>query len=172
MKADVIGIGAVLAATLACLAVVPDWPHRHLDDPSYWGVIGYGLAVLAVGRLRLTGRRGTHAERRLLALFLAGMPVVYLACGLRFGASAGWMLGETAAALVFWGMAVAGLRRRGSWLAVGIVAHGMWDTAHHSLWPQGLEGPVPDWYVVACLLIDGAVGLYAAAQAHLWSTST
>ena len=50
---DIVGVGVKrsgnllrIGAALSALVVVPDLPHRHLDDPAYWGVVGFALVVI------------------------------------------------------------------------------------------------------------------------------
>lgn len=151
------------AATVAMFWVVPSWPFAHLDDPGHWGVLGYVLVLGLVLRLRLKGARGTRTERRLLALFLAGMPVVYVADWFRFGGELLWLGIELVGVLVFWTLAVLGTRSSPWFLVAGLAAHGVWDAAH-----VGRTAFVADWYTVGCFLVDMAVAVYAAGQVSLW----
>lgn len=64
------------AATTAALAVVPDWPHRNLTDPNYWGVVGFLLLVLWLLVRRAGSWNPGSANRRTILAFLALVPVV------------------------------------------------------------------------------------------------
>jgi hypothetical protein len=56
---------------------------------------------------------------------------------------------------------VAGVRRAPWLLAAGIAGHGLlWDA-----WHFNRGGFVPDWYVLACLVVDLTFGFYVATQA-------
>lgn len=142
------------AVTAGLILVVPGSPLAHLDDPSYWGVLGYLVALALLFGPRLAGRRRPRQERRVLLLFLVGMPVVYLADWLRFGGGPGWLAVELAGAALYWTLA---WRWRASvpWLAAGIAAHGLWDLAHWGRTPF-----VPDWYALGCFAVDLALALH------------
>ena len=162
-RLDPLGIAAVAAATISLLWIVPELPIAHLDDPSHWGVLGYALTLVTVLALRLRGARGTRTERRVLAIFLAGMPLVYVADWLRFGGSGAWLGIELVGTAVFVPLAWWGAKRWPWVLAAGIAAHGLWDLLHYQR-----TSFVPDWYTIGCAVIDFAGGLYAAAQVELW----
>lgn len=153
----------VAAATWTLFWLVPGFPLAHLDDPGHWGVLGYLLVLALVLRLRLKGARGTRSERRLLALFLAGMPVVYVADWLRFGGPPAWLWIELLGVVCFWALALLGWRRSPWFLVAGLFAHGLWDAAH-----TGRTGFVADWYTVGCFLVDLAFAVYAAGQVRFW----
>lgn len=143
----------VAAATGTLPWIVPENPLLHLDDPSHWGLIGY-LGVLFL----LLRRAGRGVPRRTLTLFLAGMPLIYLANWLRHGGTSGWLTVELSGLASFGFLAWMGRFRAGWWLAVGIAAHGLWDVAH-----VGVAPFVPDWYATACAIVDVAMGGYVAA---------
>ncbi len=153
----------VAAVTVALFWVVPGLPLAHLDDPGHWGVIGYALVLALVLRLRLKGARGSRTERRLVGLFLAGMPVVYVADWLRFGGALPWLWIELAGVAAFWTLAALGVRRSPWFLVAGLAAHGFWDAAH-----TGRTQFVADWYTVGCFLVDLAFAVYAAGQVRFW----
>ncbi len=141
-------------ASFAALAVVPDWPHRHLDDPSYWGLLGY-LIVFAVflARPRASWAAGGSA-RRLIRLFLLGLPLVYVADWLRFGGTSLEFAVELAG-LGLWVVLAVLARRSDLALWLGCVGHAAWDALHF-----GRVGFVPDWYVAACLAVDIGLGAF------------
>ena len=150
----------LLAATGFALTRVPAFPRLYADDPNSWGVwAGLVGALLLAGR----GLRGAEPRRfkTVLAGFLFGMPLVYLADWLRFGGSVPWLGIELVGAGVYWALLVWGLRRGIRALAVGVGLHALWDLIHY-----GTSSYVPDWYVVACVIIDGAV-----AAAVLWAVA-
>ncbi len=142
-------------ASLALLAIVPENPLVHLDDPSHWGVIGYVIVVaLLVGR-ELTTKPRSH-PRLLLGGFLAGMPLVYVADWIRFGGPLAHLWIELGGTVLYGSIAVAAVSRAPGLLAVGIASHAVWDLAHY-----GRSSYVPDWYVVGCVVVDLAIGFFA-----------
>ena len=149
-----LAFGLLALATAAALLFVPDWPHRHLDDPAYWGVIGY-LAILPFlwGARHQTFGPATR-NRQLILLFLLALQVVYVAGWLRFGGSPTELVVQLAG-LALW-IGIAALARRADlvlWL--GCAAHAAWDGFHH-----GRIDFIPGWYALACLVIDLGMGLF------------
>ncbi len=61
---------------------------------------------------------------------------------------------------VFFVLALFGLWFDWWWLAVGLVAHGGWDLAHH---PRRGHRGVPAWYVPFCAAYDWAVAAVVVA---------
>lgn len=141
-------------ATVAALGVVPSWSLRYLTDPSYWGVIGFSALVLWL-LLRGPGRswRAGSSNRRTILLFLAAVPVVYVADWLRFGGS-GLELGVELGGLACWFFLTGFARRSDTVLWLGCALHGLWDALHF-----GRVDFVPEWYAAACLAAD--IGLAA-----------
>ncbi len=145
----------LVVATVAMFWIVPEPPWKHLDDPAHWGVLGYVATLLIIVSLRWRGIRGNRRERDLYVFFLAGMPIIYLAGWLRFGSDAGWFWIEVAGGVVYWTLAWLGFRRSPWFLVVGIAAHALWDA-----WHYGVQNFIPNWYVVGCVVIDLALGIY------------
>ncbi len=141
----------VAAATASLAWIVPELPLVHLDDPSHWGVIGYLGFVGILARRVTVGRLGL--PRSLLALFLAGMPLIYVANWVRFGGTTGWLVVELLGLVLFSVIAWLGRSRAAWWLAAGVAGHALWDAGH-------LGGPsfVPDWYATGCAIVDIALG--------------
>jgi hypothetical protein len=142
----------LVLSTLAAVAVVPDWPHRHLSDPSYWAVGGF-LVLVGI----LFGSRGDSwspggTNRRTVLTFLILVPVVYVADWLRFGGSP-LELGIEVAGLGLWGFLAVTARRSDIALWLGCVLHGVWDAAHF-----GRVGFVPEWYAAGCMAADIGLG--------------
>ncbi len=160
---DRIGTAVLVAATLVSLTIIPDWPWKHLDDPAYWGVVGFFLVLVPLAWHRSGRGGGPVGERRLLLAFLAAMPLIYLACWLRFGGTRSALLIELAGGVIYW--TITWLAARGSpWiLAIGIAGHGLWDAAHY-----GRTDYVPDWYALACLVVDVGVGAWVAGRLGVW----
>ena len=140
--------------SFAALAVVPDWPHRHLDDPSYLGLLGYLIVVaLLLLRPRASWAAGGSA-RRIIQLFLLGLPLVYVADWLRFGGTSLELVTELAG-LGIWVVLAVLARRSDIALWSGCVGHAAWDALHFDR-----VGFVPDWYVAACLAVDIGLGAF------------
>ncbi|MEM8962315.1 MAG: DUF6010 family protein [Acidobacteriota bacterium] len=154
----------LLVATAGVVSIIPEPPWARLDDPNQWGVIGYvgTLLMLIYFQFRPNDKR----EHRLLVMFLAGMPVIYLADWLRFAGPLEWLWIELAGALGFWFLAWHARSSR-YLLALGIAGHGVWDLWHHQLEHQDRITFVPSWYAIACAVIDFSLGLYIFGKARL-----
>lgn len=146
----------VAVATLALVWIVPVAPGSDLTDPSQWGIVAYLGSVVWLLARDATGR---SYPRRLLALFLAAMPLVYVSAALRYDAPVWWLGIEMVGLLVFAAVAAIGYRKTPWLLPTGIAAHALWDVSH---W--GEVGFVPDWYTLSCMVVDVAVAGYAAAR--------
>lgn len=153
----------LVVTTIALFWLVPEWPLAHLDDPSHWGVLGYAVTLMMLLELRRRGVRGSRFERNWLLLFLMGMPVVFLANWARFGAEPSWLGVELLGLALYWALALLAVARSPWFLAAGIAAHALWD-----VWHFGRAAFVPDWYVAGCVIVDLALGLYAAGQVRYW----
>jgi len=157
-------LGLATVLTVAALYVVPAW--TDLLDPSILATIAGAVTLILVYVARWRGDAGVAFERGLLALFLAGMPVVYLARWFAFrpeNSPPAWLAVELAGLGIFGLLAVLGLKRSPWFLAIGIVGHGIvWDVSH-------VTAPfMPSWYWIMCLLVDVGLGLYAAARIPSW----
>ena len=156
---DVLGFALLFAQLAFTVWIIPDWSPSHLAEPPFLAGIS-GIAVtLAILMLRFTGRRGSRLERGVLAVFLGGMPLIYVASWL-LAPQPGWLAIELLAVPVFGTLAVLGVRRSPWFLAAGIAAHGLaWD-----LWHHGRTTFIPDWYVVGCCGVDLALAAYVALE--------
>ncbi len=117
-------------------------------------------------RARWRGDAGIALERGVLALFLAGMPVIYLARWLMFrpaDTQPAWLTVELVGLGIFGLLAVIGLKRSPWFLVVGIAGHGIaWDIPHLT------SAYIPSWYAIMCMLVDVGLGLYTAARIPAW----
>jgi hypothetical protein len=97
-------------------------------------------------------RRGSRGELVLYAIGLVVAAVIYV--GFAFVGAAGprWTALEVAGLLPFLGFTWLGLRRAPLWLAVGWVAHAIWDVGLHLL--AGTPTFVPRSYPVFCVGFD------------------
>jgi hypothetical protein len=166
MKPDLDAIGLVLLVSsyTAAALLVPDLSLKLAGEPVFGGVVGAAALLCLIVVLRAKGRRGTALERRCLALFLLLMPTVYLTSWLRAGGERSWLWIEMGGQILYGGLAFAGLLRSPWFLAAGIAAHGLlWDS-----WHLGRAPFIPDWYVLACVIIDVCFAAYVAAQVRAW----
>lgn len=138
-------------------------PWRVSADPCLVAAAATVGVVTCLWLTRWGNSRGAILERYVIAAFLAYMALVYV---MRYlfafpGRPAGsWFWVELLGILIFGALAVLGLKRSPWFLAIGIGFHGLaWDSWHYRK-----STYIPDWYVVACLAIDLAVGAYVAAR--------
>jgi hypothetical protein len=156
---DALGLTALYAQLAITLWIMPSWSPIHAGEPVYQASVAAVLTVAAITALRVAGKIGSRAEQRLLAVFLAGMPLVYVVSWL-ITPEPGWLVPEIAGLIVFGALAFAGLKRSPWFLAVGIASHGLfWDA-----WHYGRTSFVPSWYELACLVADIGFGVYVATQ--------
>jgi hypothetical protein len=171
------GLAFVVAVILSLLGIagVPSWSHPLKDACELATLLG-GLTLVVLFATRFMGRFGVAFERQWLAVFLAGMPVVYLASWLASTSSTRhvtwfWLGIELFGLVMFGTLALLGLMRSAWYLVVGIALHGLaWDSWHYLADAQEwTSGPtyVPAWYARGCLLVDVGIALYLAAR--LWS---
>src|ERR1043165_4337612 len=149
-----LALATLLTAIGICLA--PSWRAIFTDVCLQAAVIS-GATIVLLYVTRFLGARGIALERIALALFLAGMPVVYIVRWLteRDGAGGEWLWLELLGLVVYAALAVLGLKVSAWYLAGGIAAHGIaWDSWHYFLH----ETYMPHWYAIACLLVDIGVG--------------
>ena len=162
-----LAFGFAAALTAGALYLVPSWQTAFTDPCHLAGILSAGTILLLLVTRHL-GRRGIVIERRVLALFLAGMPLVYVASWLvTRGAGAGsrWLWIEIAGFPLYTALAVLGLTRSPWFLAAGIAAHGVaWDSWHY----YANTGYIPSWYAIGCFLVDVGLGIYIAARIPAW----
>jgi hypothetical protein len=161
--ADRFGAAALLLATAACVALVPSLSLSHLDEPAYWGILGYFATLGLIVRYRAAGGRAAFTEKRLLVIFLAGMPLVYIASWWRHGGGGGALALELAGWLLYGAIALAAAVRPAWVLAAGITGHGLWDLLHY-----GRADFIPDWYTLACFAVDVGVAIYVVGRRDAW----
>jgi len=158
-----IEIGTLIAATAAVAWMVhsvPSW-RDPAAGPSIAATVAAAATVAFLWVSLWRRRSATRAELWLLAAFLGGMPVVYLAQYLAANAKpGGWFWLEAAGIPIFAALAVLGVKVSPWFLVIGIVAHGVgWDSWHYQHSPY-----IPDWYSTGCLLVDITIGAYAAVR--------
>jgi hypothetical protein len=157
-----------MAAALTAVALhgVPSWGGA-LTDVRVQAMIFAGATIIVLLVTRFLGSAGIAIERVWAAVFLAGMPVVYIVSWLVArggGAHPVWLWVELFGLPVYAGLAVAGLKRSPWFLVAGIAAHGLaWDSWHYLN-----AAYIPAWYATSCLLVDVGLGLYLATRVPAW----
>ena len=158
----------VQTVVLIIVSFVTAWmlyiaPWQVSGDPCLLAAVATVVIVVFLWATRWQGLRGVSFERNLLAAFLVGMPLVYVARYLfaSTGRAANhWLWIEVLGVIIFAALAVLGLKRSPWFLAIGIVAHGLaWDSWHYRN-----STYIPEWYAIACLAVDLALSAYVAAR--------
>lgn len=120
-------------------------------------LIGLGLAAATMGGARLAGLDRDGA-------FYPTVLVVVALLYVLFGAVDGRpevVASETATALVFVAVAVAGFKHSPWWLVAGFALHGGWDVVHDTVVSN--DG-VPAWWPELCLAYDFAVAAWLTVR--------
>lgn len=146
--------------TVWMLYVVPSW--RAVVDPFLLATVATAVTAACLWLTQWLGSRAMKFERVWLAAFLVGMPLIYVMGWLaaRNHAASSWIWVELLGLVLFAVFAVLSLKNSPWFLAIGITGHGVaWDSWHYRN-----SAYVPDWYAVACLLVDLALGAYVAAR--------
>ena len=159
-------IALAVATVLTTIGVymAPSW-QSVLTDVCLQAAVFAGATIALMYVTRFLGRRGIAIERIAVALFLAGMPLVYIMRWLvnRGGAGSGWLWVELLGLVVYVALAVLGLKFSPWFLVVGIAAHGLaWDSWHY------YSAYIPNWYAISCLLADIGLSVYVAARIPAW----
>jgi hypothetical protein len=161
-------IALAFATVLTAIGIymAPSW-QSLLTDVCLQAAMFAGITIVLMHVTRFLGPRGIAIERIALALFLAGMPLVYVARWLivRGGAGTGWLWIELFGLVVYVALAVLGLKVSPWFLVIGIAGHGLaWDLWHYFLSATYM----PHWYAIACMLADIGLGVYIAARIPAW----
>ena len=146
---------------------IPSW-NDALTDSCHWGAIFACVTIVILSATRWLGPRAIRFERLWSALFLAGMPLIYITRWLIAGGggtSATWLGVEIAGLPLYAGLAAIGLRGSPWFIVAGIAAHGLaWDSWH---WHPS-SSYVPSWYAVGCMVVDLGLSLYLATRVAAW----
>ena len=157
------GLTLLTIATLGALWLAPSW-QDPFEDICH---IASLLALLTVVILWITKAYGAvRVEVATAALFLFGMPGVYLIAWARQPASSsGWLWVELGGFALFGGFTAVGYFRNPWFLIIGIAAHGFaWDSWHYfTATPY-----IPRWYTIGCLILDVALSGYLAIRVPVW----
>src|SRR6266700_198544 len=166
MMKEWVALAVATALTAVGMYMVPSW-QGIVTDVCLQAAVFASATIALMYVTRFLGQRGITIERIVLALFLAGMPLVYIMRWLvqRSGAGSGWLWVELLGLVVYVALAVSGLKASPWFLVVGIVGHGLaWDSWHY----YTDTAYMPRWYAIACLLADIGLGLYIAARIPAW----
>jgi hypothetical protein len=160
-----ITLALAIAATAVAISTVPSW-RGALLDVCHQAAIAAALTTLLLVVTRALGPRALGVERVWMAVFLSGMPLVYIVSCLANGVTGAWLVLEILGLPVYAGLAMLGLKRSPWFMAVGIAAHGVaWDAWHWLL----DAADIPRWYAIGCLLVDVALAAYIAARVPAWA---
>jgi hypothetical protein len=97
----------------------------------------------------------------LLAILLGMIASVYLGYALNDGRLRAFQV-EYVGIVAFTALATIALARHSAaLLALGYLAHGLWDLVHHR---RGVDTRMPWWYVPVCLGYDTVVALYVLVR--------
>lgn len=133
---------------------------EYLTNPAYCAMAGATLSAALYSAIHIVATHSELWRRRLLALFLAGMPLIYLWGAILVGDTPVILL-EIVGAFIFIPMAVFGYRKSMLVLGVGIAAHGIaWDLWHHHRATY-----MEPWYPIGCLVVDLSLCLVVLAYA-------
>jgi hypothetical protein len=163
-----LGFAAAMVAIGAFL--IPTWEGALFDVCHHAAVAGI-ITIVVYAVARMLGSRGAMIERVWSAVFLAGMPVVYIVAWIATGGAgtgSARLVLELGGLIAFGGLAWLGIHRSPWFLVFGIAAHGLgWDAWHHAV----ASGYIPGWYVTACMLADVGIALYLAARIPAWKSA-
>ena len=151
---------AVSIITVCTLYMAPSWQAPR--DPFLLAAVVGTVTVACLWLTRWLGSRAMKFERTMLAAFLVAMPLVYVkgwfAVRDHVASSGIWV--ELLGLTLFAAFAALGLKNSPWFLAIGIAGHGFaWD-----LWHYKNSAYIPDWYAMACMLVDLALSAYVASR--------
>ena len=116
-------------------------------------VIGVGLAVAIVVFARLVGLDRERAFYTTLLMVVASYYILFAA----MGADLRTLALESVICLGFGAIAIIGYKIDMRYVAVGLVAHGVFDFVHH----RHIANPgVPEWWPGFCLAFDVVAGIW------------
>jgi hypothetical protein len=159
MTRDRVALGALVAQLLAVFWLAPGAVLHSPAEPTSLATFCSVAVTLLLLASRLAGT--DRFDRLVLAVFLAGMPIIYAWAAILHGGR-GDLGVEALGVLAFVGVALAGYARWPWLIGIGILAHGLaWDSWHH-----GHSSYIPDWYSLGCLVTDLGVGAFALLRSE------
>jgi len=154
MTRDRVALGALVAQLIAVFWLAPASVLHAPGEPTSLATFCTVVVTLLLLASRAAGI--DRFDRLVLALFLAGMQLIYAWAAILHGDRSDLGV-EALGMLAFVGLAVAGYARWPWLIGIGILAHGLaWDSWHH-----GHASYIPDWYSLGCLVTDLGVGAFA-----------
>jgi hypothetical protein len=124
--------------------------------------VSLAVGIIGAAALLLFARRGVPSRENLAyGLGLGVTAVMYVVFALLMGAPGDHLEHELVGTILFGGAAVLGAWRWPALLALGWIAHPIWDLAFHF---AGGPDYSPAWYALFCVGFDLPVGGYVAAR--------
>lgn len=154
-------LGLIAALGYCWVGLVPPTGSAldYVLNPAYFALVAATISSVTYLSVSALVTNSLDLRRLFLALFLAGMPLIYLWAAILASNHQG-IIREAVGAAIFIPMAVLGCRRSLLLLGAGIAAHGIaWDIWHHHHAPY-----IEPWYPAGCLIIDLALFFVVAAQ--------
>jgi hypothetical protein len=112
-----------------------------------------GVLIIFIARLL----SGYFTMKLFAATNLVAIAFIYIGFSLKDNPAKSIVI-EIVATLIFYFAALIGYKKNNSWIAWGLILHGIWDIAHYK---GTLIGTViPDYWPVYCLTIDIIEGLF------------
>ena len=151
---------AVSIVAVWTLYMVPSW--QAPGDPFLLAAVAGAVTVACLWLTRWLGTRALKFELTWLAIFLVGMPLIYVMGWFvaRDHAARSWLWVELLGLAIYAAFAALGLKKSAWFLVIGIAAHGLaWDSWHYKN-----SAYTPDWYAVACFLVDITLAAYVATR--------
>ena len=118
-------------------------------------ISGIGTAIVIIVLSRSLSKYIT--VKLFAATNLVAIAFIYVGFSLKDN-PAGFIILESAIALVFYFMAIIGYARSNSLIAWGIILHGVWDILHHNVF--FISTDIPGYWPPFCLAIDIIDGIY------------
>ena len=101
-----------------------------------------------------------------MAVFLAGMPFVYLTRAFVAGTPSSLWL-ESLGVPLFCAAALLGLMKSPWYLVAGVASHGLvWDA-----WHFGRCSYIPGWYSACCFIVDLALAGYLVSRIPIYNAA-
>jgi hypothetical protein len=124
-----------------------------------WLVVGVLLGLMLIFYVQ------KRKEKNILAIGLIVAALIYVCFALIWG-DIEWLFIELLGVMIYGVFYLLGTRFSYIWIAVGWMAHPLWDVFLH------LQGPgyfvAPEWYAVTCISFDFIVAAYILMRLKGW----